>query len=138
MPKDQSRGLLATSCCLSEVRPLLDVVDEGVQLPLAIDFLSAAQREPIQSLVVADIAEHRLDGGEALAILLSAFIAFDMGTHRLRMGGYFFACAPRDLSHFAGIRFAQALGCIDSARHAFHRISEALHLSRANIPPVPP
>jgi hypothetical protein len=38
---------------LSQFRPLLDVVDQGEQLPLPIDLALAAQRETIEALVVA-------------------------------------------------------------------------------------
>ena len=104
----ESRGFLATSPCLSKVRQLFDVVDEREQLPLSIDLGSATQRETIQSLVVAYIAEHRLDGGEAATVLVSAFFTIDACTHRLRTRGNFFAREHRDLSYFAGVRFTQA------------------------------
>ena len=79
------------------------------QFPLTIDFVSTAQGEAIQLLVVAEIAEHRLDGGEATAVLLATFVAVDACAHRLRMRSDVLACEHGDLSHFAGVRFAQAL-----------------------------
>ena len=80
----KARGLVAGSCRFSVVRPLLDVVHEREQFPLTIDFVSTAQGEAIQSLVVAKVAEHRLDGGEARALLLATFVAVDACAHRLQ------------------------------------------------------
>ena len=45
-------------------------MDEGEQLPLTVDFHLAAQGKAVESLVVPDVAEHRFDSGEALAVLL--------------------------------------------------------------------
>ena len=47
---------------------LLDVVDEAEELPLRLDLLPATERESIEPLVVADVAEDRLHRGEALAV----------------------------------------------------------------------
>jgi hypothetical protein len=54
--------------CIAVMRELLDVVDQAEQLPLSIDFLAAAERESIESFVVADVAEDGFHCGESLAI----------------------------------------------------------------------
>lgn len=63
------------------VHQLLDVVDQTVERPLRVDLASAAQREAIQPLVVTEIAEHRLDGGEPSAIVTAALGAVDLAPH---------------------------------------------------------
>ena len=106
-----ARGLFPIpSRYLSMVRPLLDVVDQGEQLPLAIDFRLAAQRETIELLVVAEVAEHGFDGGEASTVLLFALVAVDAFAHALRMRDDGFACEDRDLAYGCGVGFAKALG----------------------------
>lgn len=99
----------ALSGGLPVLAPLLDVVDQRKQLPLAIDFVLATQGEAIQPFVVADVAKHRLDGGEAAAIVLSALFTVDALTHCLRVSRYFRAREHGDLSYFAGVGFTQAL-----------------------------
>jgi hypothetical protein len=47
------------------MRQLLDVVHQAEELPLRIHLPLSSQREAIQPLVVADVAEHRLHRGEA-------------------------------------------------------------------------
>lgn len=47
---------------------LLDVVHQAEQPPLRAHFGCATQCEAIQTLVVPDVAEHGLDGGNALAV----------------------------------------------------------------------
>ena len=49
------------------MREFLDVVDEAEELPLCIDFLPAAERESIEPLVVAHVAEDWLHRREALS-----------------------------------------------------------------------
>jgi hypothetical protein len=48
------------------MRQPLDIVYQAVKLTLRVHFLSPAQREAIQPLVVTDIAEHRRHRGKAL------------------------------------------------------------------------
>ena len=47
---------------------LLDVVHETVQVPLRVHLGLAAQVEPVQPLVVADVGKHRLHGAHTLAV----------------------------------------------------------------------
>ena len=54
---------------------------EAKELPLPIDLGLAAQRESVQSLVVADVAEHRFDRREASAEQLATLIAVDLALH---------------------------------------------------------
>lgn len=114
------------------VRPLLDVVDEGERLPLAIDFRVDAQREAVEPLVVAQVAEHRLDGGEApvvpVATFMSTCLGMDsdkaVGKSRLRLrvaagivgvpdtaGVPLAAIVVRFLSLVASIRWGRNCGC---------------------------
>ena len=65
------------------VRQLLDVVHQGVQLPLPVHLGLAAQGEAVELLVVAQIAEHRLHRGEAFAVFGSAVFAVDALLHAL-------------------------------------------------------
>ena len=83
---------------LAQLRPLLDVVDQGEQLPLPVHLMSTAQGEVIEPLVVADIAEHRLDCREASAVLFSTERAVDARTHVLRVCVAGPACQHGDLS----------------------------------------
>lgn len=46
-------------------RQFLNVVHQAIELPLAIDLPPPAKREPVQPLVVSDVAEDRFDGGKA-------------------------------------------------------------------------
>ncbi len=103
-------------------------MDESKQLPLAVDFLLAAQRESIELLVVTQIAEHGFDGGEALAVLFFAFVAVDAFAHALRVRDDGFAREHRDLAHRCGVGFAQALG---SQRAVFASASGCAELDRA-------
>ena len=57
--------LAASDACLCQ---LLDVVHETVQVPLRVHLGLAAQVEPVQPLVVADVGKHRLHGAHALAV----------------------------------------------------------------------
>lgn len=65
------------------VPELFDVVHQAVQLPLPIDLAASAQREAVEPLVVAQIAEHRLDGGEARGDHPFAFRGIDAPLHPL-------------------------------------------------------
>lgn len=61
---------------------LLEVVHQGLELPLPVDLGLAAQRKPIEPLVSPEVAEHRLDGGKALADPLAPERAVDPRLHR--------------------------------------------------------
>ena len=50
------------------MRQLFDVMDEAIELPLRINLLLASQRKAVEPFVVPEIAEHRFDGGETLAV----------------------------------------------------------------------
>ena len=63
------------------MRQFLDVVHQAIELPLAIDLPPPAQREPIQPLVVPDVAEDRFDGGKASPVAGLAFFAVDGFLH---------------------------------------------------------
>ena len=94
------------------VHQLLDVVDQAVELPLRVDLVPTAQREPVQAFVVPDVAEHRLDGGEPPAIAVTTLRAVDLALHALccGFGGVGnFAPQERDLSSRGLVRIAQAL-----------------------------
>ncbi len=65
------------------MRQLLDVVHQGVQLPLAVHLGLAAQGEAVELLVVAQVGEHRLYGGEASAVFGAALFAVDALLHLL-------------------------------------------------------
>ena len=67
------------------VREFLDVVHQTIELPLPVDLGSPAQREAIELLVVAQIAEHRLHRREAPAVTRSALGTVNALTHLLRM-----------------------------------------------------
>lgn len=53
----------------------------AVELPLPIDFLSSAQAEAIQTLVVAQVAEHWLHGRKAAGDHRAAGVAVDAAAH---------------------------------------------------------
>ena len=94
------------------MRQLLDVVHQAVELPLRIDFRSPAQREAIESLVMADVGEDRLDRGEAPAIERAALRAVDgpahdVGVARRRGGGL--AAEETDLPGAGLVRRAQTV-----------------------------
>ena len=92
------------------IRPLLDVVDQREQLPLAIDFALTPQRESSQPFVVTQIAEHRLHRAQALAVACTAVFAIDPLAHalRVRVLGMRLAREHRHLTR-ARRRFAQTL-----------------------------
>ncbi len=54
---------------------------QAEQAPLGAQLVLASQREAIQSFVVAQIAEHRLNGGDALAVKPASALAVDGRTH---------------------------------------------------------
>ena len=67
------------------MRQFLDVMNKAEELPLRIDLLLAAQREPIQPLVVSDVAEHRFHGGETPAIQHASALRIDGLLHEVRV-----------------------------------------------------
>ena len=88
-----------------------DVVHKAIQFPLGVDFLLSAQGESVELFVVADIAEDGFDGGEALAVLASAFFAVDGAFHFV--GITFLACVclasvEGDLAYLGLVGGAQA------------------------------
>ena len=91
------------------VRQLLDVMDETEEFPLRIDLLLTTQREAIESLVVAQIAEHRFHGGKALSVAFSSLFAVDALAHALGVGLRCLAREYGNLACFGRIRFAQTL-----------------------------
>jgi hypothetical protein len=67
------------------MRQLLDVVHHAIELPLRIDFALTSEREAIEPFVVAQIAEYRLDGGNASTIECAACGRVDAQLHGLGM-----------------------------------------------------
>jgi len=65
------------SCRLPILCQLLDVVDQGEQLPVTVDFGLSTQGKSIQSFVVPDIAEHRLDNTQPLSVFCAPRSAVD-------------------------------------------------------------
>jgi len=63
------------------MRQFLDVVHQTVQLPLRIHFLLSPEREAVELLVVAQVAENGFDGGEASAVLASSCRAVYVSLH---------------------------------------------------------
>ena len=68
---------------ITVVGQLLDVVHQGVELPLPVHLGLAAQRQAVELLVVAQVGEHRLDGGESSSIQCPALGAVDALLHAL-------------------------------------------------------
>jgi len=85
------------------MRELLDVVDEAEQFPLRIDLLPSAEREPIEPLVVADVAEDGLHGGEALTVA-------DVATPSCKVG--LCACAYAARASKGPSTFSTSLACV--------------------------
>ena len=97
------------------MRQFLDVVHQAIELPLAIDLPPSAQREPIQPLVVPDVAEDRFDGGKASSVAGLAFFAVDGFLHPVAVtffGRAGFAPKEADLPNLGLIRGAQAFGSL--------------------------
>ena len=67
------------------MRQLLDVEHHAIELPLRIDFGLTSERKAIESLVVAQIAEYRLDRGNAPGIECAACCRVDAPFHSLGM-----------------------------------------------------
>ena len=95
---------------ISVMRELLDVVNQAEELPLRIDLDAPAQREAVEPFVVAQVAEHRLDGGEAAAVGDTTFGGIDALSHARgqRVLG-FCVFEEGDLSRLGGLGFAQTL-----------------------------
>ena len=73
---------------ISVVGEFLDIVDQAEELPLALDFRPAAQREAIEPFIVAQIAEHRLDDAKPLPVEPPTVRRIDAAFHsrRVRLG----------------------------------------------------
>ena len=67
---------------------LLDVVHQGVKLPLPVNLATAAQGEAVHSLGVADVAEGRLHRTQTFAVDRPSFGAVDLGLHRRSASGF--------------------------------------------------
>jgi hypothetical protein len=63
------------------MREFLDVVHQAEELPLRIDLHLSSQRETIEPLVVADIAEDRFHRGEAATVTRSTGGCVDAFLH---------------------------------------------------------
>ena len=63
------------------VRQLLDVVHQHKQLPLPVDLLAPAQREAIQTLVIAQVTKRRLDCTQPFAVDQPTEQAVDLRLH---------------------------------------------------------
>lgn len=59
---------------------LLDVMDQGEQLPLGVDFIFATEGEPAHAFVL-EIREHRLDDGDALVIDVASHDGVEFAFH---------------------------------------------------------
>ena len=91
------------------MRQFLDVVYQAVEFPLRIHLRSPSEREAVELLVVPQIAEHRLHGGEALAVLDAPFRAVDAGFHFIGVAlPVFLAPEERYLPHLGFLRREQA------------------------------
>jgi hypothetical protein len=62
---------------------LFDIMDHTVEHPLHVHFDLASQRQPISSLLGADIAKDWFHNGEPLTIYLPCFWRVDLRDHRL-------------------------------------------------------
>jgi hypothetical protein len=102
------------------VGQFFDVVYQTVQLPLCVDLVAPAQRDAIESLVGADVREHRFHGGEALRILRATLGRVDPCAHLCAMIHALGAHAPakeRHVAHRRGVAGAEACGA-EGARPA--------------------
>lgn len=105
--------MVAFSPCVAVERQLLDVVYQAIELPLPVDLSASSQREAVESLVVAQIAEHLLYGCESPGDHLFALGAIDSALHAL--GGTLRGTGHRthengNLSDVGSLRVAQTLG----------------------------
>jgi len=94
------------------MRQFFDVVHQTVELPLRVDLLLPAQREAIEPLVVPQVAEHRLDGGESAAVQRTSARRIDGPPHALAgafRAGVGLAAKEADLPRLRLLRRAQAL-----------------------------
>ena len=101
---------------VTRVRELFDIVHQTKQFPLSIDFGAPAQCEVIESLVVPQIRKHRLDRGEASAILFSSTRRIDARFHahrvcvaRVERVGRDATTEERDVADVGGVGRPQAL-----------------------------
>ena len=92
-------------------RELLDVVHQAIQVPLCVHLGLPPQGEAVELLVMPQVGKHRLHGGHALAVYLSASWAVDGLLHALgelvRRG--LVPGKERHLPHRGAIRVAQTL-----------------------------
>ena len=68
------------------MRQLLDIVNQAVEIPLRVHLALSSQGEAVQSLVVPQIAEDRLDDRDAPRIELAPTRAVDRSSHTLGVG----------------------------------------------------
>ena len=67
------RPLFRSLLRITMMREFFNVVHDAVELPLGVDLGLASEREAIKSLVVAQVAKHRLHRGDAPALECPAF-----------------------------------------------------------------
>ena len=81
------------------IRQLLDIMHHAIQFPLSIHLGFSAQRKAVQTLVPAQVAEHRLHCRKAACDHLAAGVRIDFLLHHLDMviAGIAFALQESDL-----------------------------------------
>lgn len=74
---------------------------QAIQPPLRAHLLAPAQRESVQPLVVPDVAKHRLDRADALAVAPSSLGTVDALLHRFEhlIGASLLFLEDRHLPH---------------------------------------
>ena len=124
MPGDVSGGF-ARLRRVPMMGEFLDVVDQAEELPLRVDLQAAAQREAIESFVVAQVREDRLYRPEALPVLGAALwgIAATFHARRVRLGLRFGRAPAVEEHDLARLRF---LGRSDALRALWARQTVAL------------
>ena len=71
---------------ISMMRQLFDIVNQAVEIPLRVHLALSSQGEPIESFVVPQITEHRLDDRDAPPIELASAFTVDRAPHALGVG----------------------------------------------------
>ena len=66
---------------ISMMRQLLDVVNQAVEVPLGVHRRARAQGKAVEPLVVAQVAEHRFNGGQSPAVESFSALAVDRSFH---------------------------------------------------------
>ena len=99
-------------------------MDQREQLPLAVDLGLAAQCEPVQSLVVSDVAEHRFDHTQTLPVTFAAVVAVDALTHSLAVADVGSPGQHGNLSTAGGLGVPQTLPAQFAAAAGAERGSE--------------